>query len=81
MTTHFTPVYFMFATGIECSYPTVRGAAGERVRVDEMRACGHYDQWRRDFDLVRARRHAPALRAVAVRELARARPLRLELLR
>lgn len=40
---------FMFATGIENSYPTIEGG---RVRIDEMEKCGHYDQWRRDFDLV-----------------------------
>src|SRR5690606_28814653 len=40
---------FMFATGIENSYPTIEGG---RVRVDEMESCGHYDLWRRDFDLV-----------------------------
>jgi beta-glucosidase len=38
---------FMFATGIENSYPTVGGA-----RVDEMAKCGHYDKWRTDFDCV-----------------------------
>src|SRR5947208_9456938 len=40
---------FMFATGIENSYPTIQGG---RVRIDEMEKCGHYDQWRRDFDCV-----------------------------
>jgi beta-glucosidase/6-phospho-beta-glucosidase/beta-galactosidase len=40
---------FMFATGIENSYPTINGG---RVRVDEMEKCGHYDHWRTDFDLV-----------------------------
>ncbi|GLC28199.1 family 1 glycosylhydrolase [Roseisolibacter agri] len=43
---------FMFATGIENSYPTVRNAQGVRVRVDEMAKCGHYQHWRTDFDLV-----------------------------
>jgi beta-glucosidase len=38
---------FMFATGIENSYPTVGGA-----RVDEMEKCGHYERWRTDFDCV-----------------------------
>ncbi len=41
---------FMFATGIENSYPTIQNG---RVRVDEMERCGHYDHWRTDFDLVR----------------------------
>ncbi len=41
---------FMFATGIECSYPTIRGG---RWRMDEMEACGHYRNWRTDLALVR----------------------------
>ncbi len=40
---------FMFATGIENSSPTIGQG---RVRVDEMEKCGHYAQWRRDFELV-----------------------------
>ena len=40
---------FMFATGIENSYPTVQGG---RVRVDEMEKCGHYERWHTDFDCV-----------------------------
>lgn len=43
------PVYFMFATGIENSYPTV----GSR-RVDEMEKCAHYRNWRTDFDCVQS---------------------------
>ncbi|WP_207540288.1 family 1 glycosylhydrolase [Sabulicella rubraurantiaca] len=39
---------FIFATGIENSYPKVGGR-----RVDEMEACGHYRHWREDFALVR----------------------------
>src|SRR4051812_42763835 len=41
--------HFMFATGIENSYPTIAGG----VRVDEMDKCGHYARWREDLDLVR----------------------------
>jgi beta-glucosidase/6-phospho-beta-glucosidase/beta-galactosidase len=41
--------YFMFATGIENSYPTIREG---RHRVDQMAKCGHYHWWRTDFDLV-----------------------------
>ncbi len=37
---------FIFATGIENSYPTIQNG---RVRVDEMAKCGHYDKWREDF--------------------------------
>ena len=40
---------FLFATGIENSYPTIDQG---RVRVDEMEKCGHYQYWQRDFDLV-----------------------------
>ena len=39
---------FMFATGIECSNPTVDG-----VRRDQMAECGHDRHWREDFALVR----------------------------
>lgn len=39
----------MFATGIENSSPTIEHG---RVRVDEMESCGHYKQWRLDFDKV-----------------------------
>jgi len=38
---------FMFATGIENSYPMVGGK-----RVDEMAKCDHYARWSQDFDLV-----------------------------
>src|SRR3954470_12055904 len=40
---------FMFATGIENSYPTIAGG----VRIDQMEKCGHYHRWREDLDLVR----------------------------
>ncbi len=43
------PPNFMFATGIENSYPTIQGG---RVRVDEMEKCGHYEKWKLDFDCV-----------------------------
>src|SRR5438270_281092 len=39
---------FIFATGIENSIPTIRGGA---VRMDEMEKSGHYQHWRKDFDL------------------------------
>ena len=41
---------FMFATGIECSNPTIEGG---RVRRDLLEECGHYDRWREDLALVR----------------------------
>jgi beta-glucosidase len=40
---------FMFATGIENSYPTIQNG---RERVDEMEKCGHYKYWKTDFDKV-----------------------------
>jgi beta-glucosidase/6-phospho-beta-glucosidase/beta-galactosidase len=40
---------FMFTTGIENSAPTINGG---RMRVDEMEKCGHYAEWRTDFELV-----------------------------
>jgi beta-glucosidase/6-phospho-beta-glucosidase/beta-galactosidase len=42
---------FMFATGIENSYPTIR-VNGQKRRVDEMEKAHHYTRWREDFDLV-----------------------------
>jgi beta-glucosidase/6-phospho-beta-glucosidase/beta-galactosidase len=53
----------MFATGIENSYPTLNGGT---FRVDEMEKCGHYAQWRTDFDCVqelgvRVLRYGPPL--------------------
>ncbi len=40
---------FMFATGIECSYPTIRNG---RLRRDQLKECGHYEHWRDDLRLV-----------------------------
>jgi len=39
---------FIFATGIECSYPTVKNGAW---RGDQMAATGHYRHWPDDLDL------------------------------
>ena len=44
------PTAFIFATGIECSYPTIEGG---RWRCDQMSAAGHYRAWRTDFELCR----------------------------
>ena len=41
---------FMFATGIECSYPTIDGG---RWRIDQLAETEHYHYWRRDLELVR----------------------------
>lgn len=45
------PSQFMFATGIENSYPTIKGKDGRIKRIDEMEAAGHYRFWREDFAL------------------------------
>jgi beta-glucosidase/6-phospho-beta-glucosidase/beta-galactosidase len=47
------PRQFMFATGIENSYPTIALPNGKTKRVDEMEKCGHYQHWREDFALVK----------------------------
>lgn len=44
---------FMFATGIENSYPVINGPDGRSLRVDQMAKCGHYERWREDFSLVK----------------------------
>lgn len=44
---------FMFATGIENSYPTIRLPDGTTKRVDEMEKADHYRRWREDFRLVK----------------------------
>ena len=41
---------FMFATGVECSYPTINGG---RWRIDQLAETKHYENWRRDLELVR----------------------------
>jgi beta-glucosidase/6-phospho-beta-glucosidase/beta-galactosidase len=41
---------FIFATGIECSYPATEHG---RWRRDEMESTRHYDCWQRDFELAR----------------------------
>ncbi len=50
--------FFMFATGIENSAPTIDNG---RVRMDEMEKCGHYRWWREDIRLA-AELGAPFLR-------------------
>ena len=42
------PGNFMFATGIECSNPTIDHG---RTRRDQLLECGHYDRWRDDLRL------------------------------
>ena len=43
---------FLFCTGIENSYPVIKGRDGKPVRIDQMEKCGHYDRWKEDFRLV-----------------------------
>src|SRR5215207_1223560 len=40
---------FMFATGIENSYPTIQNGS---VRIDELETGGHYKHWETDFALL-----------------------------
>ncbi|KAA9331638.1 glycoside hydrolase family 1 protein [Hymenobacter busanensis] len=44
---------FMFATGIENSYPTIQLPNGTIKRVDELEKTGHYQHWQQDFELVK----------------------------
>lgn len=44
---------FLFATGIESSYPVIAGPDGKPMRIDEMEKTGHYDRWKDDLALVR----------------------------
>lgn len=44
---------FMFATGIENSYPIIRLPDGTRKRMDEMEKSDHYKRYREDFELVK----------------------------
>jgi hypothetical protein len=39
---------FLFATGIENSYPTIEWK-GQRIRQDELAKTRHYEMWRDDF--------------------------------
>jgi beta-glucosidase len=42
--------FFMFATGVENSCPTINAG---RTRIDEMAKCRHYEFWRTDLALVK----------------------------
>lgn len=45
---------FLFATGIECSYPVITSKkSGRSIRRDELEICGHYEHWKEDLQLVR----------------------------
>ncbi len=43
---------FMFATGLENSYPTIVLPDGKEKRVDELEKTDHYRQWETDLELV-----------------------------
>ncbi len=45
---------FIFATGIENSYPTILLPNGTTHRVDGMEKAGHYKRWLEDFQLVKS---------------------------
>lgn len=44
------PGSFLFATGVECSYPTIEQG---RIRRDQMEECLHYQFWKKDLQLVK----------------------------
>lgn len=44
---------FIFATGIENSYPTIQSKEGHTLRIDEMEKTGHYKYWKEDFRLLK----------------------------
>ena len=44
---------FMFATGIENSYPNIQLPDGSIKRIDEMEKCCHYKNWELDFQLTK----------------------------
>jgi len=42
---------FLFATGIESSYPVIEGPDGAPLRMDEMEKTDHYRRWKEDLQL------------------------------
>ncbi|HXI17814.1 MAG TPA: family 1 glycosylhydrolase [Chloroflexota bacterium] len=59
---------FIFATGIECSYPTIQTPQGKK-RQDELEKCGHYTRWQEDLNLtlelgIRYLRYGPPLHRI-----------------
>ncbi len=44
---------FMFATGIENSYPVITDRKGQNLRRDELASTRFYECWHEDFDLLR----------------------------
>jgi uncharacterized protein (DUF362 family) len=47
------PWKFIFATGIECSYPVITGRDGRSQRIDELEKTFHNKFWKQDLALVR----------------------------
>ncbi|HVU05931.1 MAG TPA: family 1 glycosylhydrolase [Polyangiaceae bacterium] len=43
---------FLFATGVECSTPTIAGPNGTSRRIDQLDKTRHYENWRLDLALV-----------------------------
>ncbi|MBC8141466.1 MAG: family 1 glycosylhydrolase [Armatimonadetes bacterium] len=41
---------FLFATGIECSYPKIQN---NTIRRDQLAECGHYDNYKQDLALIK----------------------------
>jgi len=48
------PHPFLFTTGIEGSYPVITDRDGRDKRIDLFERTGFYEQWRHDFQLVKA---------------------------
>src|SRR6266511_4350102 len=48
-----TARHFIFCTGVEGSYPTIKNKQGRTIRRDGMRMSNHYRRWREDFELVK----------------------------
>jgi hypothetical protein len=43
---------FMFATGVENSYPTIEWK-GKTIRQDELAKTKHYERWKDDFRILK----------------------------
>src|SRR5437588_12746917 len=48
-----SPRNFVFATGIECSYPVITSKARATRRMDALEKTFHYKFWKADLALVR----------------------------
>lgn len=71
-----TPGNFMFATGIECSYPTINNG---KTRRDLLQECGHYDNLKKGFGIgKRDGAEVFALRPSLLQSAPRTKQIRLE---